>query len=231
MDYSVYIHTNKVNNKRYVGITSQKLESRWKCGTGYKGQKRFYNAIKSYGWDGFTHEVVASGLSKEQAEALEVELISKYKSNDLQFGYNIENGGHTHKLSLEQRKHLSDVNRGKSYSSETKEKMSRSHKGQSTQWLTGRTASQETKAKMSAARMGEGNGRAKAVYQYRLDGSFVCKYEYMDLIKEALNIKSTSHISRCCQGERKKAYGFMWSYEFENMAPYERAWRGGVVHG
>lgn len=231
MCYSVYIHTNKLNNKKYVGITSQSPKSRWKNGEGYKGQKRFYDAIKSYGWDGFTHEVVASGLTKEQAEDLEVKLIGKYKSNDLSYGYNIENGGVTHKLSEEQKRHLSEVNQGKRHSQKTKEKMRQTHKAQGTPWLVGRRASQATKEKMSAGRIGEKNVRAKTVYQYGLDGSFICQYEYMDLIKGALNIKSTSHISRCCNGERKKAHGFMWSYELKEMAPYTRAWRGGVIHG
>lgn len=189
---------------------------------GYRNQKRFYSAIKSYGWDGFTHEVIASGLSKEQAEQMESELISRYKSNDMRFGYNIENGGVIHKLSEEQKRHLSEVNKGKHHSEETKAKMSKSHMGMSTKWLTGRKASEEAKQKMSAQRKGINNARAKAVYQYRLDGSFVCKYGYMDLIKYALGIKSTSHISRCCLGQRGKAYGYMWSYEFKTMAPYKR---------
>lgn len=222
-NYTVYIHTNISNGKKYIGITSMNPSIRWKNGFGYKKQKRFYSAIQHYGWDGFTHEVIASGLSKEQAEQMEVELISRYKSNDLRFGYNIENGGVTNKLSEEQKRHISEVNKGKHHSEETKAKMSQSHKGKSTKWLTGRKASEDTKRKMSAKRKGTLNGRAKAVYQYRLDGSFVCKYDYMDLTKEALGIKSTGHISSCCLGQRGKAHGFMWSYEFKTMAPYERA--------
>ncbi len=39
---------------------------------------KFYNAIKKYGWDNFTHEVVYSNLNKQAADKLEKELIHKY---------------------------------------------------------------------------------------------------------------------------------------------------------
>lgn len=126
---------------------------------------------------------------------------------------------------------MSAAHKGHTASEETKRKMSRSHLGLSTAWLAGRKASAETKKKMSEALSGALNPRAKAVYQYDLDGNLVAKYEYMELAKKALNAKSTSHISNCCAGKRGKAYGFMWSYELENKAPYTRLWKGGVIHG
>ena len=36
--YTVYIHQNQLNNKRYVGITADIVESRWRNGAGYKTQ-------------------------------------------------------------------------------------------------------------------------------------------------------------------------------------------------
>lgn len=33
-NYKVYIHTNKLNNKKYIGITKQDPERRWKNGWG-----------------------------------------------------------------------------------------------------------------------------------------------------------------------------------------------------
>jgi len=44
-EWQVYIHINKINNKKYVGITSEKdPNKRWKNGLGYKRQI-FYKAI------------------------------------------------------------------------------------------------------------------------------------------------------------------------------------------
>lgn len=68
MSYKVYIHTNNFNNKKYVGITSNKVDIRWGInGKGYKCQSKFYNAIKKYGWDNFTHEIIKIFNSKEEA--------------------------------------------------------------------------------------------------------------------------------------------------------------------
>lgn len=59
--YSVYIHQNLTNGKRYVGITCKKPERRWGYqGAGYKSQTYFWKAIQKYGWDNFDHEVFAS---------------------------------------------------------------------------------------------------------------------------------------------------------------------------
>ena len=71
MNYKVYKHTNKTNNKVYIGITQQKLEKRWQNGYGYKEQIYFYNAIKKYGWDNFNHELLFDNLTEEQAKAIQ----------------------------------------------------------------------------------------------------------------------------------------------------------------
>ena len=40
--WSLYIHTNKINHKQYVGITSRKVKDRWgKNGNNYIINKQF----------------------------------------------------------------------------------------------------------------------------------------------------------------------------------------------
>lgn len=92
-DYCVYVHTNKTNGMKYVGITSQKPETRWLSGYGYYKQPHFWRAIQKYGWDGFKHTVVASGLTHEEAGKMEAELIAKYQTTDNTKGYNKSTGG------------------------------------------------------------------------------------------------------------------------------------------
>ena len=65
-NYSVYVHTNKLNNKKYVGLTKKRPKDRWQRGNGYTHSIYFYSAIQKYGWDGFYHDVVADCLSKEE---------------------------------------------------------------------------------------------------------------------------------------------------------------------
>lgn len=101
MNYSVYMHENKKNKKRYFGITSQDCKERWKNGNGYKGCTVFYNAIKKYGWDGFTHKILLSGLSKEKAEEMEKKLIKQFKTQEEAYGYNILEGGAISEMSID----------------------------------------------------------------------------------------------------------------------------------
>ena len=47
--YTVYQHKNKINGKRYFGITSRKPEERWGCnGRNYKSSPHFYSAIQKF---------------------------------------------------------------------------------------------------------------------------------------------------------------------------------------
>lgn len=103
--YCVYLHINTTNNKKYIGITCRPPEVRWNNGKGYKTNAHFWNAIKKDGWDNFTHEILAEGLSKQAACKLEQELIQYYKATNPNFGYNHSCGGEgtTKYLTLEEK--------------------------------------------------------------------------------------------------------------------------------
>ena len=82
------------NKKVYIGITCQKPNERWRNGKGYKkSQIKIRSAINKYGWENIEHKILYIGLSKVEAEQKEIELIDFYKSNQKEYGYNIENGG------------------------------------------------------------------------------------------------------------------------------------------
>lgn len=93
--YCVYVHINKINGKKYVGQTvyGNNPKKRWCGGSGYQTQKHFYRAIQKYGWENFEHEVVASNLTKEEADGFEILLIKKMNTTDPNFGYNVALGG------------------------------------------------------------------------------------------------------------------------------------------
>lgn len=96
-NWCVYMHENRVNGKRYIGITSQKPTRRWANGNGYKHCPLFYHAIQKYGWDAFKHEILFTELTQEQAERLEMDLIEKYETQNTEKGYNLAEGGETNK--------------------------------------------------------------------------------------------------------------------------------------
>lgn len=89
--YTVYCHKCQKNGKRYVGLTKLDPETRWNHGNGYRENKKFYADIKKYGWDNFSHEILATGLTKKEAQEQERLLIEQYDSIDT--GYNNEPGG------------------------------------------------------------------------------------------------------------------------------------------
>lgn len=90
MNWLVYKHVSP-SKKVYIGITHLAPCQRWCRGNGYKECPIFYKAVQKYGWDNIEHKIVVSNLTKEQAEEVEKQLISYYKSVGL--SYNVTNGG------------------------------------------------------------------------------------------------------------------------------------------
>ena len=129
-NYKVYMHTNLINNKKYIGITRLEVEKRFLKGRGYKGNIYFYNAIQKYGWDNFKHEVLLCNLTKEQAEMFEIELIKYYKATNPEFGYNIDAGGSVGSpLSESAKRKISLKNKGRIRTKEEREKHRQIHLG------------------------------------------------------------------------------------------------------
>lgn len=122
MDYCVYVHTFP-NGKRYVGITKQTPERRWKNGHAYQNQRVVWNAINKFGWHNIKHDVLYTGLTEFEACAIEQKLIADWRTTERAFGYNVAFGGQTGWV-------------GMHHSEETKKKMSESHKGKNT-WAKG----------------------------------------------------------------------------------------------
>lgn len=203
-NYSVYMHTNKENGKKYIGITQLSPEKRWRDGLGYYNNKYFTSAIKKHGWDGFEHEVLYSGLSIESACAIEKELIGKYRSNLPPYGYNHSTGGelpavgHTYEPTAETRRKIGDANRGKTRSEQTKNRISAAKKGRSN-GLTGRIGNLCT--------------RAKKIYQISTSGEVIGVFYGIGEIARIKRYRSPSKIGEVCRGTRKTAYGYIWKYE------------------
>lgn len=110
--YSVYKHTSP-SGKVYIGITGQRPEDRWQGGLGYRRNEYFFRAIVKYGWDNFAHDILCTGLSREEACAAEISLIAAYHSNEKKHGYNITGGGETFKHAPESIEKMSQNRKGK----------------------------------------------------------------------------------------------------------------------
>jgi len=132
--YTVYMHKNKINGKVYIGATSLKPEIRYgRDGKNYKVTPRFWEAIQEYGWASFDHIILKAGLNKEDAYKYETDMIKEYKSQNPEFGYNVQRGGlsqpgkdnpffgHTH--SEKTRDIISEANRKRVWKDESKKKI------------------------------------------------------------------------------------------------------------
>ena len=91
--YIIYIHKNMINNKVYIGQTSETLERRARGGHGYKGCPYFYRAIEQYGWNNFEHFILESDLSSDEADIREAFWIQAFDSMNPLKGYNLSSGG------------------------------------------------------------------------------------------------------------------------------------------
>ena len=202
--WCVYMHTNKINNKVYVGITSKEPELRWRTnGSGYTNKQiAFRRAIKKYGWDNFEHIVFMDGLSEEDAKHIEKLLIALYKTNcnkyqNPSYGYNMTDGG--------------DGTLGIVVSEETREKMRRAKDGMyigENNPNYGREYSEDDILRLRKAHKHE----MKAVIQLDLNCNFIARY---DGIREASRQTGTNRqcLSFCLQGKYKTAGGFRWIYK------------------
>lgn len=215
--WTVYMHIAP-NRKVYVGITSQpKPEYRWgRDGIKYKNNKHFWNAIQKYGWDNFIHKIIQTGLTHEEAKGRERVLISKYKSNEIEFGYNQTVGGdgtygYKHKPeSIEKMKN-------KIFSQETRKKISEAAKertGKKNSFFC-KHHSNETKERIRIRRVGlyckEMNPNVKPVDQFSKCGEYIRSFWGGKEASDLLGINK-AHISQCCHGQRKSAGGYVWKF-------------------
>lgn len=210
-NYKVYIHIFP-NNKVYIGMTCQEPKKRWQNGKAYKENRHLYNAINKYGWENIEHKILFDNLEKEEAELKEIDLISKYKANDNQYGYNIEYGGcHNGKTSEQTKRKISIANKGKHNSPETEFK-----KGQ----LGNRAIiTEEIKKKISQKNKGKHASiqtefkKGHKAFNARRVLCIETNVVY-NTIKEAGKDTNTMdcHISEVCKNKRKSAGGLHWKY-------------------
>lgn len=212
--FYVYMHINKINNKKYIGITSQKPQYRWGKGKKYKECPRFFKDIAEYGWDNFEHIILHSDLEYEKAEKLEQFYIKKYRTLDEKFGYNIQSGGMKSFSMAEETKQKTSMSlKGRTFSKEHKRKISESQMGEKNH-MYGKKQSEESKEKIRIYNINHpssGTFPSKKVNQYDLEGNFIKTWNSMGQIKRELGI-SHCMISDCCRGKQKTSGGYIWKY-------------------
>ncbi len=94
--FTVYSYRHEPSQKRYVGVTSMRVSSRWsahKSAAKHRPRTYFHKAIRAHGPEAFAADVLESIDGVEAAAEAEKWWIGHFCSDDPQFGYNHESGG------------------------------------------------------------------------------------------------------------------------------------------
>lgn len=110
----IYITTNQVNGKRYLGMCAYHKPNQLSYLGSGKALKR---AVKKYGRENFSREIIFIGETKECLSAKEIEFITEYKCAESLDWYNIAGGGYATRGFA-----------GKKHTDETRAKMRANHK-------------------------------------------------------------------------------------------------------
>lgn len=244
----VYMHTNKINGKKYIGITGQeRYWDRWRSdGSGYKTQI-FGRAIEKYGWDNFTHDILEVVDNEDIALMQEQYYIEYYKSDNPKYGYNISCGGVPTITGLYNLPNISvpvyQYDLDGVFIAEYPSMMEAERqtgidnsaicaccKGVNTYtkdyiWSYKKydCVPPIDKEKLRYERITK--KQEKLVYQYSLDGDFITSYNSISRASEVTGI-DFKLISMCClkKNGRKMAGGYMWFYDYngDKIQPYKK---------
>ncbi|MHB8330789.1 MAG: GIY-YIG nuclease family protein [Candidatus Dormibacteria bacterium] len=111
--YIIYCHTSP-SGKQYIGQTKKTMEKRWRAHVRDASYKKttahtspiFHAAIRKYGPDAFTHEILDVVFSQEGANIAECVWIEK-RGTVSPGGYNLDRGGRTHSVHESSRQKMS----------------------------------------------------------------------------------------------------------------------------
>lgn len=91
--YIVYKITNLINNKIYIGQTTETLAQRFSRHCGYQLNDGTYlhTAMKKYGVENFVIEQIDVAKDQEELDELEIYWINFYNACNNDIGYNLKN--------------------------------------------------------------------------------------------------------------------------------------------
>lgn len=176
----IYITTNMINGKRYIGQKIFNKDLNNYIGSG----KTFLKAVKKYGKENFFKDIVAIAFSKEELDCLEKEWIKNYNAVEDDDFYNISKGG------------LSGGFKGQSHTTITRNKISQNMKGKKSYWKN-KKLPLTTCEKLSISHKGIKNNVKKVIC--------LTTNKVFNTIKEGAEFYNCNrkNIPSCCKGKVK----------------------------
>jgi group I intron endonuclease len=219
---AIYIITNIINQKIYIGSTSNHIRRKKdhfnKLRTNKHHSPHLQKSFNKYGEENFIFEILEHVENLNDLLDREQYYLDLYKSYDHTRGYNIckiagNTTGYSHteetkaKISKinkgrtpseETRKKISELRKGKKHDESTKTKISMSHKNGGNSYMRGRTGSK--------------HHASKSVVQMSLDGEFIAEYSAISEAERAIGI-GAGRITKCCKGAVKRTGDYIWVYK------------------
>ena len=146
MFYIIYKTTNLINGKYYIGQHKTK-----KLNDGYLGSGTLFRyALKKYGKENFSRQILAYAESAEQLNRLQALYVNKETIDD-ENSYNLMTGGYQNiQFSQQTKDKLKKIMKNRVLTDEWKKKIGQSNKGK----LTGRKLSDTIKNKIRNSHIG-----------------------------------------------------------------------------
>ena len=183
------------SNKVYIG-SSRNIHKRWlaykNCS---KSQHKLFDSINNYGIEIHQFEVI---LECELKDLFYFERCFQEIYNSIEYGLNCVYVNTDEKplvISEEVRKKMSNSQLGKKHSLVTIEKRKNyKHSKEIIQKIIDK--------------------QSKTIIQYSLEGVYIKEWKSASEASVYLN-KHPAHISSCCLGKRKTAYGYKWKFKHD----------------
>lgn len=205
----IYITTNLINGKRYLGQKSFDHGGNWRT---YLGSGRiFKDALAKYGEENFSRNIVCFCFSEEELNNTEYELsvflnvVEDTNWYNLCYGGGAPRGFHVpeelrRKMSLDRKGTNVGADNpyfGKHHTEEIRKIISDFHKNRT----------KELQEKIN-------KGHMKPVVQIDKNDIFIKLFDSAKIAQQETNIDA-GHITACCKKNRKSAGGYKWVYAEE----------------
>jgi group I intron endonuclease len=209
----IYRHTYIWDGRSYIGQSIHGEEVRTKGHLRSKDSTYFHRAIRKYGWDNFTTEILHENIDPVYLDDWEMYYIALYETLGTK-GFNMTAGGRgirgyrhteTHKNQLSVR--MAGANNpffGRKHSEETLQRITATRMGEKNPNF-GKPHSEEHKKKIAESHL-------KSVEQWSSDGkTYIHTFDSITLAGNVIG-KSPTGISQCLRGSQKTSGGFTWKY-------------------
>lgn len=207
--YTVYTLIDKINGFLYVGQTSKSPKERFGRGTRYKENIMLNTCIEKHGWDNIEQNIVASNLTKEEADNFEKLLIRKFREQCPELVCNRDAGGSHGKHSQETIDLIRAGNIGRTRSDETRARIKEARSKQIISHESIMKSAEKNRGKKRSADFCENNGKTHSKRILCVETGR--EYNSATEASKDLNV-SISGISQVCKGTIPHIKGLHFKY-------------------